>query len=318
MTRFSIALGITLAGLAAAGAAHAQTQPPAFAGPPPVVPIAQPAQPDAIPLYPKGAPPLAGANSAENWGTMEGYKVVRNVTVPTITPYLPDPAKATGAAVVVAPGGAFMMLAFDSEGTLAAKWLADHGVAAFVLKYRVEPTPADEQEATRAVMAKMGQALTNDAVAAAPPVFQPAIDDGIAAVRMVRAQAARWGLDPKRIGMIGFSAGAMNTLGVTLADQADARPDFIGVIYGPMAPVAVPADAPPMFAALASDDPLFGRGGFGLIDSWRKARKPVEFHLYQAGSHGFGMRPVGTTATMWPEEFLAWLRANGILGKPAK
>jgi acetyl esterase/lipase len=314
------AAAVLTAGVAGAGlpsAAHGQGR-PAFAGPPPVVPLpGPPAQPGALPLYPGGAPPLAGGMAVENWGTMEGYRVVRNVTVPTITPFLPAPGKATGAAVIVAPGGAFLMLSHDSEGTLVAQWLADRGIAAFLLKYRIEPTPADEAAATAKVMAKMEEAMRNDAIAAAPPSFAPAIDDGIAAVRVVRAGAARWGVDPDRVGMIGFSAGAMTALGVTLADKPDARPAFVGLIYGPMSPVTVPAAAPPLFAALAADDPLFGRTGFGLVDSWRKAGKSTELHLYHAGSHGFGMRPVGTSATMWPQEFHAWLASINML-KPAK
>ena len=133
---------------------------------------------------------------------------------------------------------------------------------------------------------------------APPPSYGPAVEDGIAAVRFVRAHASEFGVDPRRVGMIGFSAGAMNTLAVTLANQSNARPDFIGLIYGPMFPVSAPTDAPPAFVALAADDPLFGRGGFGIVDSWRQAQRPVELHLYQAGGHGFGISGHGTSATM--------------------
>ena len=114
---------------------------------------------------------------------------------------------------------------------------------------------------------------------------------------------------------IGFSAGAMNTLSVALAQQEGAKPAFIGLIYGPMTAVQVPADAPPLFAALASDDPLFARSGTGLLTSWAQARRPAEFHMYQKGGHGFGMNRNGTTTELWPVEFLAWLRVNDFVGK---
>jgi acetyl esterase/lipase len=118
----------------------------------------------------------------------------------------------------------------------------------------------------------------------------PQIADSRAAFALIRRRAAEWKVDPDRIGMIGFSAGAMLTLATALAGE-DAKPAFIGDVYGPLAPVTVPADAPPLFVALAADDPLFANGGFGLIDSWRAARKPAEFHLYEQGGHGFGMYP---------------------------
>ena len=120
------------------------------------------------------------------------------------------------------------------------------------------------------------------------------------------ARGASGRIDPDRIGMVGFSAGAMLTMATTLAGK-DAKPAFIGNIYGPLAPVTVPADAPPMFVALAADDPLFGNGGFGLIDSWRAAKRPVEFHLYEQGGHGFGMYPKETTSTGWFDAFVRWI-----------
>jgi acetyl esterase/lipase len=104
----------------------------------------------------------------------------------------------------------------------------------------------------------------------------------------------------------------MLTLATELKGQ-DAKPAFIGIIYGPLAPVTVPSDAPPMFVALAADDPLFGNGGYGLIDSWRAAKRPVEFHLYEQGGHGFGMYPKETTSTGC---FARWLGMHGML-KPA-
>lgn len=115
--------------------------------------------------------------------------------------------------------------------------------------------------------------------------------------------------------MIGFSAGAMLTMATTLAGQ-DAKPAFIGNIYGPLAAMTVPTDAPPMFVALAADDPLFANNGFGLIESWRTAKRPVEFHFYERGGHGFGMYKKATTSTDWFEAFAHWIGMHGML-KPA-
>lgn len=276
------------------------------------VAIAAPPQPAALPLYTKSVAPMPGAQKVENWEQFGDDRVVRNVTVPTMTPY---PAKqGTGAAVVVAPGGGFMLLSIENEGHAVAKWLSDHGVTAFVLKYRVMPTPADSKEFSKFGEARLGAMAKPGAERRAPEVFQPSVEDGIAAIRWVREHAAQWNIDPKRVGMVGFSAGAMQALQVSLSAQAESRPSFVGLIYGPLAPATVPSDAPPLFAAMAVDDPLVGAAGFGLIDNWKNAHRPVEFHLYQHGGHGFGMRGKDTAA-LWPEEYLAWIRANGFLSK---
>ncbi|MEO0033615.1 MAG: hypothetical protein RIS94_3373, partial [Pseudomonadota bacterium] len=168
---------------------------PAFAqgGPPPSEPAAAPAEPAAIPLYADKTP---GSAASEQWSKFAGRDLaVRNVTRPTITPVLPDPAKATGAAVVVAPGGAFMLLAMDHEGWAVARALADRGIAAFVLKYRLNPTPKDEAEAGKFMgeqLAKeLGHPMTGDLIGKS---MAPA--DGKAAIAWVRANAAKYGIDP--------------------------------------------------------------------------------------------------------------------------
>ena len=144
----------------------------------------------------------------------------------------------------------------------------------------------------------------------------PQIADARAAFALIRSRAAQWRIAPDRIGMVGFSAGAMLTMATTLTAR-DAKPAFIGIVYGPLAPVAVPPDAPPMFVALAADDPLFGNGGTGLIDAWRAAKRPVEFHLYEQGGHGFGMYPKPTTSTGWFDAFTRWIGMHGFLDRPA-
>ncbi|WP_010218132.1 alpha/beta hydrolase [Sphingomonas sp. PAMC 26621] len=274
--------------------------------------IATPAQPTAIPL---GTGTLPDAKAPEAWHSQYGSVFARNVVVATLTPFLPDPAKATGAAVVVAPGGGFQTLSMENEGWDVAKALAARGVAAFVLKYRLNQTPQD--------LAAFAQSSGPPATGAGPrpprPTpeemmahLAPQLADSRAAFALIRKRAGEWHVDPDRIGMVGFSAGAMLTMATALSGS-DAKPAFLGDIYGPLAPVTVPANAPPLFIALAADDPLFGNAGYGLIDSWRTAKRPVEFHLFEQGGHGFGMYPKTTTSTGWFDSFARWLAMHGYL-----
>lgn len=280
-------------------------------------PIAAPDQKDAIDLYP-GAPAAAGAG--EQWSRMQvtlgsnhiDNIMVRNVIRPTITPYLPAPGKATGAAVIVAPGGAFLSLSMTGEGSDVARWLADHGVAAFVLKYRLNETPRDDRAFLGVMGARFGAAAKGDVV---EEIKEPrATQDALAALALVRARSGTFQVDPARVGMIGFSAGAMTTLRAVLDGQGAARPAFMGYIYGPMEPLSVPADAPPMFAAIAMDDGLFARQNFGLVEAWRQAKRPVELHAYERGDHGFGAGKPGTTTMGLLPQFLSWMAMRGLLG----
>jgi acetyl esterase/lipase len=275
-------------------------------------PIATPSQPSAIVL---GTGELPGATAKESWHTQYGSVFTRNVTVATLTPFFPATGKASGAAVIVAPGGGFRTLSMSNEGWDVAKALADKGVTAFVLKYRLKQTPADMAAFERS-MAEMfsGAARANRPLAEQDPAVEYAaqIADARAAFALVRKRAAEWKIDADRVGMIGFSAGAMLTISTTLYGK-DAKPAFIGDIYGPLAKVDVPADAPPLFIALASDDPFFANAGFGLIDNWRAAKRPVEFHLFEQGGHGFGMYPKTTTSTGWFDSFVRWLDMHGYL-----
>lgn len=275
-----------------------------------MTPIAIPAQPDAIVL---GTGKLPAATADESWHSQYGSVFARNVSIATLTPFLPEKGKGTGAAVIVAPGGGFRTLSMQNEGWDVAKALAKRGVAAFVLKYRLNPTPAD-----LAAFAAPGPRPTTPPVPRPtdPPdpatMFAPQIADAEAAFKLVRSRAQEWGVDPTKIGMIGFSAGAMLTMSTTLYGK-EAKPAFIGNVYGPLNAVAVPESAPPLFVALAADDPLMSRSGFGLIDSWKAAKRPVEFHFYEQGGHGFGMYPKTTTSTGWFGAFASWLRMHGYI-----
>jgi acetyl esterase/lipase len=275
-----------------------------------MVPIAVPAQPQAIAL---GTGPLAGANANESWHRQYQRVFARNVTVATLTPFLPDPAKATGAAIIVAPGGGFRTLSMENEGWDVARALADKGVAAFVLKYRLNQTPVDMRSFERAMtemFSASAQPRPRPSADQAGETLAPQIADARAAFALIRSKASEWKVDPQRIGMLGFSAGAMLTMATTLHGE-DAKPAFIGNVYGPISEMPVPADAPPLFVALAADDPFFANSGVGLIDAWRLAKRPVEFHLYEQGGHGFGMYQKTTTSTGWFGDYVRWLQMRG-------
>lgn len=250
----------------------------------------------------------------EDWFRQNGRLQVRNVESATLTPFLPPAGAATGAAVIVAPGGAFLGLAIEEEGYRVARWLSDRGIAAFVLKYRLLPTPPEPATFRREVIAvRSGKGPASFR----PPENTPpeALADAQAAMRHVRDNAQKYGVDPKRIGMMGFSAGAFTTLSVALANAPGARPDFIAPIYGRQDAVQPPKDPPPMYIAIASNDGLFWKNGMGLMDSWAKAGGKVEFHLYQNGGHGFGLGEAGTTTVDWMEGFRRWLEVNRFLNR---
>ena len=293
-------------GLAGVLALTGATAAPALAQDNQMVAIEAPAQPGAIPLN-TGA--LPGATASESWHSQYGSVFARNVTQATLTPFLPDPKKATGAAVIIAPGGGFRTLSMQNEGWDMARQMADRGVAAFVLKYRLTQTPASLEEFSRPSGPPPSASSPGRPWVIAADA--PHIADANAAFALVRANAGKWGIDTDRIGMVGFSAGARLTLWTTL-QSAEAKPAFIGYIYGPLGAVDVPADAPPLFAALAADDGLM-LPGFDLIDNWRKAKRPVELHYYEQGGHGFGMYQKPTTTTGWFDDFVRWIGMHGYL-----
>jgi dienelactone hydrolase len=271
-----------------------------------------PTESGAIPLYGAETP---GSTDSETWSKMGPALMVRNVTRPTLTPVLPKRGKANGAAVIIAPGGAFMGLAMQHEGWDVARALADRGITAFVLKYRLIETPRDNAEGMRF----MGMMMMKEV---ASPMDGPLLrqskapEDARAALAMVRAGAAKWGIDPRRVGIIGFSAGAMTARRAALDPDASARPDFLGYIYGPQDAEPVPADAPPLFNAIALDDNLFANKGFPIAQAWLSAKRPVEIHAYQKGGHGFGLGAPGTSNTLLIDEFTAWLSMQGFLAQP--
>jgi acetyl esterase/lipase len=289
----------------------------------PASPAAAP-KPITIPLYEnrpqESAVPETKAAPPEIDEQLGGNHVLRNVTEPSLTVYLPDPAKNTGTGVIIAPGGAFMMLSIDYEGHDVARWLAARGVAAFVLKYRLDETPANDL-LFDAVLVKRLYSVQHRSGVDLPQFAGESLGvaDGFQAMRLVRRRAAEWRIDPSRVGFLGFSAGAIIALHLAGDYDAATRPAFVAPIYGLKTfPHPIPSDAPPLFIAIASDDPFFPAGATDLYSTWRKAGIAAELHVYEQGGHGFGMKPGNTTSSRWLEEFAWWLQARKLLTPSAQ
>ena len=263
-----------------------------------------------IPLYPGPVP------GSEDWSHTEreyhseifNTQVVTNVANPSLEVFLPE--HGNGTAVVIAPGGGFHALSINSEGVDVANWLAARGVAAFVLRYRLVPSGDD---AVAEMVAKPAEQRAADMARVAPLAGA----DGLAAMRLVRDRAQAFGVDPARVGFMGFSAGGAVTMTVALDYDAESRPAFVAPIYAGAARLAdinVPANAPPMFIVAASDDQLgLAAESVRIYQSWLAAGKAVEMHLYAGGGHGFGMRRQGLPSDSWIDRFGEWLAASGFL-----
>ena len=285
-----------------------------------IYPLEAPKEPNAIPL---NTGSVKDQPAPETWFKQWGDPMARNISKATLTPFFPEKGKANGAVVIVAPGGGYRWLSMGNEGWEVAEALAKKGITAFVLKYRLFPT-AEKLEDFTAWMNRPRPApapapapgsasqKTDEAPKNTNPMAQMdlsnQLEDAEAAYAMIVKNATTWGIDTKRIGMIGFSAGAGLTMHATLNSKT-MKLAFIGPIYGGMGPVKVPADAPPMFNVIASDDFLFN-SQCGVIDSWFKAKRPVEFHLYQNGGHGFGLGNPNRTSNKWFDAFIHWLEVN--------
>jgi len=283
----------------------------------------KPAQPATPALAPKVINIWPGvAPGSEQWkqkkttlGSGPMQRIV-NVTTPTLTAYLPDPAKATGTAVIIAPGGGFIFLGTDTHEV--AEWLAARGLAAFVLKYRtVQIEGQDEAQLNQSGGARFGAQLNNHALIAEDGKY--GIADGIQSIKVVRAHAAEWGVLADRIVFMGFSAGGMITEYTAVQPDESARPNYAAPIYGAPfpAPPPIPKGLPPFFMEMVQDDNLAGPYIVAFYDALKAAGYKPEFHIYEHGGHGWSMRKQGTTSDHWIEEFYWWLEAHG-LTKPSK
>jgi acetyl esterase/lipase len=271
--------------------------------------------PQTLELWPGSPPGDTGSIGEEKVTTVADGKVGRitNVSKPTVTVYRPE--SNTGLAMVVCPGGGYNHLAWDHEGEQVARWLNENGITAVLLKYRVprrEGTPKDRP----------------------PP---QALMDAQRALSLTRSHAAEWGVDPKRVGILGFSAGGhlaawASTQGgkrayeaIDDADKADCRPDFAVVIYpggvvkrgtsDPTPEIRVDAGAPPMFIAMSNDDPVGPENAVQLYQALKRAGVSAELHIYADGGHGYGMRKTDSPSATWPRRCEEWLRNRKLLKK---
>jgi acetyl esterase/lipase len=258
-----------------------------------------------IPLYPGAAPGSETWNWPETSAVGPNDTILRigNVTKPTVTVYLPDPAKATGTGMVICPGGGFRILAFNHEGTEVAEYLNSIGVAAFIVKYRVMRS-GDENEKAEANTRR-------------PEAIKFGVADALQTMRLVRSRAAEFGIQPDRLGIMGFSAGGWITSAVAYGYDAQSRPNFAAPIYGALPQeFSVPKDAPPLFIVHADDDKTVpSERSIRLYTAWKAAGIPAELHVFAAGGHGFGMRKKNLPVDAWIERLRDWLGAQGLLKK---
>ena len=245
-----------------------------------------------------------------------GKRIIKlgNVSTPQIAVYKPEKSKDTGASVIICPGGGHHILAYDLEGTEVAEWLNTIGVTGIVLKYRVPFRDPEKR-------------------------WGAAVADAQRTVSLVRSKAAEWNLDPKRIGICGFSAGG-ETAGLTSlfleerqytgaddVDKVSCKPDFAILIYPGgfdtkgqaqmRESIKVTKDTPPMFLIHAFDDPVTANNSLALAVELKKAGVPTELHIYDAGGHGYGLRLVNTLPiTTWPKRCEEWMQRRGLLKTP--
>jgi len=257
-------------------------------------------------LWPGGAPGSEGRGAPEAVRLSErGEHIVSGINAPSLVARLPTPRTATGAAVIVIPGGGHRELWMDHEGYRVADALVERGIAAFVLKYRLAREPDSPYT-----------------------IEGHALPDVQRAIRLVRSHATEWNLDPARIGVIGFSAGgelaalAAASFGKVVPRDGDpidglsSRPSFQALIYPSIpAGLVIPPDAPPAFLLCgAADQPAIARGLASLYLAFATASVPSELHIYAGVGHGFGIRPTDHgPITAWPSRFIEWLDAEGFL-----
>lgn len=254
-----------------------------------------------IRLWPNGAPGSEGETASEVFQPSDNPKLPKKFTVvhyPSVYVFLPPEGKANGAGVVIAPGGGHSQLVIDKEGWEVADWLNKNGIAAFVLKYRLARAPGSHYT-----------------------VEGDALPDAGRAMRLVRSHAKEWGVDPTRLGFMGFSAGgevaalietrfdAGNDSAGDAIERASSRPDFAVVVYPGFKPgtITVPKNAPPTFLVCADDDRSHVVTTVNLYLDLEKQNISSEMHIYASGGHGFGLRASNMPVATWTDRLKEWM-----------
>jgi len=260
-----------------------------------------------IPLYNGTAPGSENWNWEEKQIKVDIGTIVMDVSHPSLTAYVP--ANPNGTAVIIAPGGAFHVLAYDLEGTEVAKRLNAKGITAFVLKYRVvHDDPLHPENSIGTLMATKNFKKLDSLNASVVPL---AMQDGLTAVKYVRQHAADYKIDPNKIGFMGFSAGGTVTMSVAYNAAGESRPDFVAPVYayeGAIIGSAIPSAKTPIFICAASDDDLgLATHSVHIYLKWLEAGQPAELHMYEQGKHGFGTKQQGIPVDAWMDRFTDWL-----------
>jgi acetyl esterase/lipase len=272
-----------------------------------------------LPLWPNGVPGQKTGSGPEADTTtvkdrlVAGKRVIRigNVATPTLTLYKPE-KRNTGAAVVVFPGGSYKILAIDLEGTEVCDWLTSIGITCILVKYRVPDTGPY-------------------------PKSPVALQDAQRALGVIRSHAGEWKIDPQRVGVLGFSAGAHLSAALSThfekriydsvdnGDQLSCRPDFEVIVYPGYLALAdqnfalnpeihITEHTPPTFIVQAEDDPVHVENATVYFTALKNAKVPVELHIYGEGGHGYGMRRTALPVTTWPQSVETWLHTIHVLG----
>ena len=271
-----------------------------------------------IPLCPKGSVPSLSVPEKRD-RLPNGETMIFDVSEPTLELFRPASGRANGTAVIIAPGGGFVALGYTFGGTDVARALAARGITAFVLKYRTIRSGDGPMRMPDVHMKEMDVVMAR--AKTGKPVEMPrfagephAVEDGARAMAIVRQRASEWSIDPRRIGVLGFSAGAYLAADLAIGDAAS-RPDFVGLIYGGLR-TPVPAGAPPAFIAGAGDDEYQTNDPVLLYQAWRKAGAAAELHLYERGGHGFDLHRQGTTSDHWFDQLLWWMQSRRLASSP--
>lgn len=283
-----------------------------------------------ISLYEGTAPGMENVKYQEY--TIADAGLILNVVKPTLTVYLPDPSVRTREAMVVCPGGGMCFLSWKDEGDDVARALAKQGITAFVLKYRTQPMYNDNGEKftnpievwlktfkdggklKEELMKKQpGKEVSTSDWVQAMPTAKYAFADATRAMQIVRSHAQEWNFD--KVGIMGFSAGAITATYIALNHDATCRPDFAGIIYGGWNVPRVPEDACPLFMASPTNDVFTPIESQNLFNAWQAAKKPAELHYYGAAQHGFGVKQLGQSTDHWFDGMIAFMKDSGFLRK---